>query len=205
MLSGRAALSCQRLFDFLHLLPIRLRQPLKQPVRADPKRLADFGKGRDQKGKFAVFNVADRLPVDPHQLGQAFLRDIGAEAGCFHVPADEPEYLTICHPQFETTFVRRLTSNIFDANGLFANVRCGAGNQQEFRNNVMAQESVIRDRNGNRIGSIVDNGHQLVARDKFGNNLGYYDPQRNVTSDRNSNRICEGNALSALIMQAAGV
>jgi hypothetical protein len=69
----------------------------------------------------------------------------------------------------------------------------------------MAQESVIRDRNGNRIGSIVDNGHQLVARDKFGNNLGYYDPRKNVTSDRNSNRICEGNALSALIMQAAGL
>jgi len=66
----------------------------------------------------------------------------------------------------------------------------------------MAKESAIRDRNGNRLGSIVDNGHQLVAKDKFGNVLGYFDPKKNVTSDRNSNRICEGNALSALIFRA---
>jgi len=52
--------------------------------------------------------------------------------------------------------------------------------------------------------SIVDNGHQLVGKDKHGNTLGYYDPKKNVTSDRNSNRICEGNALSALILRAAG-
>ena len=69
----------------------------------------------------------------------------------------------------------------------------------------MAQESVIRDRNSNRIGSIIHNGHQLVARDKHNNTLGYYDPKNNVTSDRNNNRICEGNALSALIFRAAGM
>jgi len=68
----------------------------------------------------------------------------------------------------------------------------------------MAQESVIRDRNGNRIGSIVDNGNQLVAKDKIGNTLGYFDSKKNITSDRNSNRVCEGNGLSALIMRAAG-
>lgn len=67
----------------------------------------------------------------------------------------------------------------------------------------MAQEKALRDRNGNRIGSIVDNGHQLVAKDRHGNTLGYYDHKKNVTSDRNSNRICEGDALSALIFKAA--
>ena len=67
----------------------------------------------------------------------------------------------------------------------------------------MAQEKVIRDRNSNRIGSIVNNGHQLVAKDKFGNTLGYFDPKKNLTSDRHSNRICEGDALSALIFKAA--
>ena len=68
----------------------------------------------------------------------------------------------------------------------------------------MAKESVIRDRNGNRLGAIADNGHQLVAKDRFGNNLGYFDFKKNVTMDKNGNRVCEGNALSALIMKAAG-
>ena len=67
----------------------------------------------------------------------------------------------------------------------------------------MAHEMVIRDRNSNRIGSIVESGGRQIARDKNGNTLGYFDPKKNVTSDMNSNRICEGNALSALIMNAA--
>lgn len=110
------ALSGQRLPNFLHLLLIWLRQSLKQPIRADSKRLTDFGKGRDQKWKFAVFNIAYRLPVDAHEFGKAFLGKIGFEAGRFHVLADEPEHLTICHPLFETMFARLLTSNILDAN-----------------------------------------------------------------------------------------
>jgi hypothetical protein len=68
----------------------------------------------------------------------------------------------------------------------------------------MSKETVIRDRSSNRVGCIVDNGQQLVARDKFGRNLGYYDKQANVTRDRNSNRICQGDALSSLILKAAG-
>jgi len=68
----------------------------------------------------------------------------------------------------------------------------------------MRQEQVIRDRLGNRIGSIVDNGHQLVARDKNSNVVGYFDPKKNFTLDKNSNLICQGNALSSLVMQAAG-
>jgi hypothetical protein len=67
----------------------------------------------------------------------------------------------------------------------------------------MKSEQVIRDRCSNRVGCIVDNGQQLVARDRFGRNLGYYDKQANVTRDRNSNRICQGDALSALILKAA--
>lgn len=68
----------------------------------------------------------------------------------------------------------------------------------------MSKETVIRDRSSNRVGCIVDNGQQLVARDKFGKNLGYYDPKGNVTRDRNSNRICQGDALSSLILKTAG-
>lgn len=68
----------------------------------------------------------------------------------------------------------------------------------------MSKETVIRDRSSSRVGCIVDNGQQLVARDKFGRNLGYYDKQGNVTRDRNSNRMCQGDALSSLILKAAG-
>jgi hypothetical protein len=68
----------------------------------------------------------------------------------------------------------------------------------------MKPEQVIRDRSSNRVGCIVDSGPQLVARDTFGKNLGYYDKQGNVTRDRNSNRLCQGDALSALILKAAG-
>jgi hypothetical protein len=68
----------------------------------------------------------------------------------------------------------------------------------------MSKETVIRDRSSNRVGCILDNGNQLVARDKFGRNLGYYDKQGNVTRDRNSNRICQSDALSPLILKAAG-
>ncbi len=64
----------------------------------------------------------------------------------------------------------------------------------------MSKETVIRDRSSNRVGCVVDNGQQLVARDKFGKNLGYYDKQANVTRDRNSNRVCQGDALSSLIL-----
>ncbi|MBP8260128.1 MAG: hypothetical protein KA118_10755 [Verrucomicrobia bacterium] len=32
--------------------------------------------------------------------------------------------------------------------------------------------------------------------------LGYYDKQANVTRDRNSNRICQGDALSSMILKA---
>ena len=48
----------------------------------------------------------------------------------------------------------------------------------------MSKETVIRDRGSNCVGSIVDNGQQLVAGDKFGRNLGYYDKRRNRFSSQ---------------------
>jgi hypothetical protein len=65
----------------------------------------------------------------------------------------------------------------------------------------MELEQVIRDRNSNRVGCIVDNGHQLVARDRFSNVVGYYHKQSDTTRDRSSNRLCQGNVLAALILK----
>ena len=67
---------------------------------------------------------------------------------------------------------------------------------------VMSKETVIRTRTGSRLGHIVDDGDQLVARDRLGRRLGAYDAKKNATYDKNSNRLAEGNILPALILQA---
>jgi len=61
-------------------------------------------------------------------------------------------------------------------------------------------EQVLKDRSGNRIGSIEtqSNGVQ-IAKDSSGNRVGEYDPRTNVTKDRSGNRIGDGNQLAALI------
>ena len=69
----------------------------------------------------------------------------------------------------------------------------------------MAQETVIRDRTGKRLGVIVEEGNRLVARNISNLPLGYYYPQDDYTRDTNQQIICKGNALSALILKAAGV
>jgi len=66
----------------------------------------------------------------------------------------------------------------------------------------MSKETVIRTRTGSRLGHIVDDGNQLVARDRLGRRLGAYDAKKNATYDKNSNRLAEGNILPALILQA---
>jgi len=61
-------------------------------------------------------------------------------------------------------------------------------------------EQVLRDRNGNKIGSIETQSSGVqIARDRSGNKVGEYDPRSNVTRDRNGNKIGEGNQLAALI------
>jgi len=63
----------------------------------------------------------------------------------------------------------------------------------------MSQQD-LRDKSGNRIGSIVtESSGKMTARDKSGNRLGDYDPKTNVTRDRSGNRIGTGNFLSSLI------
>lgn len=64
------------------------------------------------------------------------------------------------------------------------------------------KESIVRDRSNNRVGSIVQRGDHFMARDGSGNTVGYYDPKKNVTTDRNGNRLNEGNTLAVLIFNA---
>jgi|GEM_PF-1608761 len=63
-------------------------------------------------------------------------------------------------------------------------------------------DQILKDRNGNRIGSIEtrSDGTQ-IGKDKNGNRRGEYDPKRNITKDKNGNRVGEGNLLSSLITQ----
>lgn len=63
----------------------------------------------------------------------------------------------------------------------------------------MATE-VLRDRNGNRLGTLEDQGNIIVLRDKNGNRLGTYEKNSNVTRDKNGNRIGTGNLLTTLLV-----
>lgn len=68
----------------------------------------------------------------------------------------------------------------------------------------MSKESVIRDRTGQRLGIIAEEGSRLVARNISNLPLGYYDPKDDYTRDRNQRIICKGNVLASLIPRTAG-
>ena len=56
---------------------------------------------------------------------------------------------------------------------------------------------VLRDRLGNRIGEIKEEGSRLVIRDRIGNLLGYFDGK--YTRDRIGNIVGIGNLLTTLL------
>lgn len=60
-------------------------------------------------------------------------------------------------------------------------------------------EEVLRDRYGNMLGKIEDNGRELVARDKYGNRCGTYEKSTNTTRDKFGNKVGTGNLLVALL------
>lgn len=61
---------------------------------------------------------------------------------------------------------------------------------------------VLKDRSGNKIGSIEVRSDGIeIGRDRSGNKKGEYDPKRNITKDKNGNKVGEGNLLSTLITQ----
>ena len=66
----------------------------------------------------------------------------------------------------------------------------------------MAQE-VLKDRLGNRIGTIdTDGSGRMVGKDRLGNRVGEYDPESNVTKDKLGNRVGTGYLLASLIANA---
>lgn len=64
----------------------------------------------------------------------------------------------------------------------------------------MPKEQIIRDRVGTRIGTLIDDGREVVARSRVGTRLGHYDRTTNSTRDRHGNRIGEGNTTASLIV-----
>ena len=62
---------------------------------------------------------------------------------------------------------------------------------------------VLKDKNGNRIGEIKDNGNVQTIHDKNGNRLGEYKLSTNTTHDRNGNKIGTGNLLVTLLNSIA--
>lgn len=64
----------------------------------------------------------------------------------------------------------------------------------------MPKEQIIRDRVGTRIGTLIDDGREVVARSRVGSRLGHYDRRTNSTRDRHGNKIGEGNTTASLIV-----
>ena len=61
-------------------------------------------------------------------------------------------------------------------------------------------ETVLRDRNGNRIGSREQRSNaDVIGRDRHGNRVGTYDAARDRTLDRNGNLVGYGDLLAILI------
>lgn len=60
--------------------------------------------------------------------------------------------------------------------------------------------SVLKDRYGNKIGQVLTktNGTQVI-KNKVGNNVGTYDPVKDVTKDRVGNVVGRGNLLATLV------
>jgi len=65
-------------------------------------------------------------------------------------------------------------------------------------------EEVIRDRTSRRLGTIAQEGNRRVARNIQNLPLGYFDERDGYTRDKTQKIICKGNALSALVLKAAG-
>lgn len=62
-------------------------------------------------------------------------------------------------------------------------------------------DHILKDRLGNRIGSIETRGDGVqIGKDRLGNRRGEYDPKRDITKDRLGNRVGSGNLLAALIL-----
>lgn len=64
----------------------------------------------------------------------------------------------------------------------------------------MRNERIVRDKFGKRLGSITDEGRDLVARDAVGNRLGSYQAATNSTRDAMGNRRGEGDTTASLIL-----
>lgn len=59
--------------------------------------------------------------------------------------------------------------------------------------------NILKDRSGNKIGEIKNQGDRLIIVDKSGNKLGSYDPRTNITYDKSGNKYGSGNLLTSLI------
>lgn len=62
-------------------------------------------------------------------------------------------------------------------------------------------EQTIKNRLGQILGTIRDEGDRQVARDFYGRIVGYYRKRDDVTTDENGMIVARGNTLAGLIPQ----
>jgi hypothetical protein len=58
---------------------------------------------------------------------------------------------------------------------------------------------ILTDAKGRQLGSVRTEGGKLVARDRNGARVGYFDPRTNSTHQMDGRRIADGNALKQIV------
>ena len=58
------------------------------------------------------------------------------------------------------------------------------------------QNQILKDRIGNKIGEVREQGNRFIIVDRIGNKMGSYDPKTNTTYDHIGNKYGTGNLLS---------
>ena len=71
--------------------------------------------------------------------------------------------------------------------------------QSNSKQNRLMSTEILKDRMGNVLGEIKQQGSDLVITDKYGNVKGTYNPSSNTTYDTNGSTMGSGNLLSSLI------
>jgi hypothetical protein len=157
----------------------------------------------------SALHIADVNRVQISHFRKLLLADANLLAARTDVLAEDAAVLWgVGHARSPNQDWRQLTTVyiLCLAHGLL--LRAVVGSRTRERRPMANQEKdmkqeVIRNRTGQRLGTINQEGDRLVARDLSNLPLGYFDPKDGYTKDKTQKIICQGNILSALVLEAA--
>ncbi|GIL39733.1 hypothetical protein [Roseiterribacter gracilis] len=60
---------------------------------------------------------------------------------------------------------------------------------------------ILSDASGRQVGSVRNESGKLVARDRNGARVGYFDPRTNTTHTMDGRKVAEGNSLKQIVVR----